>query len=59
MDCTIICGLGSDSPSIRIITKNHEQKKEGVIDMGEKLPIEVQVFSYFAYKKYTEVSIGI
>jgi len=38
---------------------NYGQKNEDVIDIGEKLPIELQVFSYFAYKKYAEVSLGI
>lgn len=38
---------------------NYGQKNEGVIDVGEKLPIELQVFSYFAYKKYAEVSLDI
>lgn len=38
---------------------NFGQKKEDALDIKEKLPIELQVFSYFAYKKYTEISIGI
>ncbi len=38
---------------------NHGQKNEDGIEIGEQLPIELQVFSYFAYKKYAEVSLGI
>ena len=38
---------------------NYGQNNEDVIDIGEKLPIELQVFSYFAYKKYAEVSLGV
>ena len=38
---------------------NLNKKKCDGIDLGEKLPIEIQVFSYFAYKKYSEVSLGI
>ena len=36
---------------------NYGQKNEDVIDIGEKLPIELQVYSYFAYKKYAEVPL--
>ncbi len=38
---------------------NYGQKKVVAVDINEKLPIEIQVFSYFAYKKYTEVSLGL
>ena len=38
---------------------NFNQEKVDALDIGEKIPIEIQLFSYFAYKKYSEVSLGI
>ena len=48
-----------DSALLGSLYYNYGQKKEDALDIGEKLPIELQVFSYFAYKKYAEVSLGI
>ena len=36
-----------------------DMKKEDVIEVNNELPVELQVFCYFAYKKYSEVSLGI
>ena len=48
-----------DSALLGSIYCNYGRKKEDALDMGEKLPVELQVFCYFAYKKYFEVSLGI
>lgn len=48
-----------DGTLLGSIYRNFNNKKVDTIDISEKLPIEIQVFSYFAYKKYSEVSIGI
>ena len=36
---------------------NFNQEKVDALDIGEKIPIEIQLFSYFAYKKYSELSL--
>ena len=38
---------------------NFENKKVDAIDVDEKLPLEIQIFAYFAYKKYSELTLGI
>ena len=48
-----------DSFFLGRIYYKYGQKKEDALDISEKLPIELQVFCYFAYKKYAEISLGI
>ena len=51
--------LNLDGAMLGTIYFNYVRKKEDALDINHKIPIEVQVFSYFAYKKYAEVSLGI
>ena len=51
--------LSIDGTILGTIYFNHARKREDALDINHKIPVEVQVFSYFAYKKYAEVSLGI
>ena len=48
-----------DNDLLGVIYMDYSHKKEDIINIGDKLPVELQVFSYFAYRKYAEVSLGI